>query len=303
MEFAEKHQFDWDDVRIFNAVVDGGSLRAASGTLGINHSTVFRRLKRLEDAVGARLFDRLPEGYVLTQTGEEFRRHAVRVREEIDALELAVLGRDFKPSGTIRITAPDNIAYSYLPAYFERFRAQYPAIRIELLAGGTSLDLTRREADIAVRATRKPPDYLVGRRICSLAWAFYASPAYLQAEGRPARQADLEAHRLLAGEGGASRLPAMVWLEKNLGSRIVARCNTLNAISSLAAAGYGIALLPDDQCKPDLERLFPVTPGEQTDLWLLTHPELRKTERIRLMMSHLYDSLRGDPRLQGAARA
>jgi len=294
---------DWDDVRVFNAVVDAGSLRGASLTLGVNHSTVFRRLKRLEEAVGARLFDRLPEGYVLTQTGDAFRLHAVRVREEIDALQLAVLGKDFQPGGTIRITAPDNIAYSYLPRYFEHFRAHYPAIRIELLAGGTSLDLTRREADIAVRATKKPPDYLIGRRVCSLPWAFYASPAYLAAEGRPAHQDELDTHRLVAGEGGASRLPGMVWLEKNLGSRIVARCNTLNAMSSLAVAGYGVALLPDDQFKPELERLFPVTPAERTDLWVLTHPELRRTERIRLMMNHLFDSLRADPRLKHAAGA
>lgn len=301
MNIAKMQQLDWDDLRVFIAVVDGGSLRAASLALGVNHSTVFRRLHRLEESVGARLFDRLPEGYSLTQTGEDFRAHATRVREEVDALQLAVLGKDFKPRGTIRITAPDNIAYAYLPRYFETFRSTYPAIQIELIAGGTSLDLTRREADIAVRATKTPPDYLIGRKACSLAWAFYASPEYLDSNGRPVKKKDLTSHRVIAGDGQTVRLPGMAWLDKNCRDQIVARCNTLNAMSSLAAAGFGIALLPDDQFKPELERLFPMRPEERTDLWILTHPELRKTERIRLMMKHLFDSMQSDDRLKSLA--
>jgi DNA-binding transcriptional LysR family regulator len=296
-------QLDWDDLRIFNAVVDGGSLRSASLSLGVNHSTVFRRLHRLEDSVGARLFDRLPEGYSLTQVGEELRAHAVRVREEIDALQLAVLGKDFRPRGTIRITAPDNIAYAYLPAYFETFRRLYPEIRIDLIAGGTSLDLTRREADIAVRATKKPPDYLIGHKVYSLDWAFYAATKYLQEAGRPRNQRDLKTHWIIAGDGPTARLPGMSWLDRNCANQIVARCNTLNAMSSLAEAGLGIALLPDDQSKPELERLFPITPSARTDLWILTHPELRKTERVRLMVNHLFDSMRADDRLKALAKS
>ena len=294
-------QLNWDDLRIFTAVVDGGSLRSASLALGVNHSTVFRRLNRLEESIGARLFDRLPEGYALTQIGEAFRSHAVQVREEVDALQLAVLGKDFKPRGTIRITAPDNIAYAYLPTYFEAFRSTYPEIQVELIAGGTSLDLTRREADIAVRATRSPPEYLIGRKVCSLAWAFYASPGYLEDNGRPVEQEDLAAHRIIAGDGQTSRLPGMAWLDENLAGQIVARCNTLNAMSSLAVAGYGIALLPDDQFKAELKRLFPIAPKQRTDLWILTHPELRQTERIKLMMKHLFDSMQRDERLKSLA--
>jgi DNA-binding transcriptional LysR family regulator len=303
MKNAEMQQLDWDDLRIFSAVVDAGSLRGASLKLDVNHSTVFRRLHRLEESVGARLFDRLPEGYSLTQVGEELRAHAERVRAEIDALQLAILGKDFNPRGTIRITAPDNIAYAYLPAYFEQFRRKYPAIRIDLIAGGTSLDLTRREADIAVRATKKPPEYLIGRKVYSLAWAFYAAPKYLRKNGRPRDQRDLNTHRIIAAEGSMARLPGMSWLDRNCAHHIVARCNTLNGMSSLAEAGFGIALLPDDQFKPQLERLFPMAPGVRTDLWILTHPELRKTERIRLMVNHLFESMRSDNRLKSLAVA
>lgn len=294
---------DWDDLKVFNAVVATGSLSGASGKLGVNHSTVFRRVQRLESSVGARLFDRLPEGYVLTPVGEEFKAHAERIGDEVNALQLKLSGADFKPGGTIRLTAPDNIAYTYLPEYLEKFCRIYPDIRIELVVGGTSLDLTRREADVAVRATKKPPEHLIGRKICSLRWAFYASPAYREANGGPQRQADLKTHTLIGGEGATASLPAMRWLEKRHAEQIVARCNTLNAMSALAAAGLGIALLPDDQCKPELERLFPLRPAECSDLWILTHPELRNTERIRLLVKHLVTSMREDPRLAELAVA
>jgi DNA-binding transcriptional LysR family regulator len=301
MKYAKTHHLDWDDLRVFSAMVDSGSLRGASLRLGVNHSTVFRRLNRLEESVSARLFDRLPEGYALTQTGEELKAHVQRVRDEVDALELAVLGKDFKASGTIRITAPDNIAYTYLPEHLARFRALQPAIRIEMIVGGTSLDLTRREADIAIRASKKPPDFLIGRRVCTLAWAFYAAQNYLRENGRPVQQSELKRHRIIAGEGVTARLPGMAYLDKNFAEQIVARCNTLNAMSSLAEAGYGIALLPDDQQKSSLVRLFPVVPEESTHLWILTHPELRRTERIRLMVKFLFDALQSDARLKSVA--
>lgn len=295
---AKLQALDWDDLRIFAAVVERGSLRGASLLLGINHSTVFRRLNRLEKSIGARLFDRLPEGYTLTGTGEELKTHALRVRDEVDALQLRMQGMDFRPRGNIRITAPDNIAYAYLPDHLERFRQRYPEVQIELIAGGSSLDLTRREADVAVRATKQPPEHLVGRKVCSLAWAFYAASQYVRDMGRPLNERDLRSHRIIGGEGVTGRLPGMAWLEKHLANQIVARCNTLNAMSSLAEAGYGIALLPDDQQKSALVRLFPVTPEERSDIWILTHPELRNTERIRLLVSHLVTGLRADERLR-----
>ncbi|MEJ8567656.1 LysR family transcriptional regulator [Elongatibacter sediminis] len=291
MNIANLQTLDWDDLRVFNAIVGAGSLSGAAEQLGVNHSTVFRRLRRLEQSMGARLFDRLPQGYVLTTAGHTLAEHSGRIGEEIDTLELRLLGRDYRPSGTIRVTAPDNIAYNYLPRHFETFRARYPDIRIELIVGAASLDLSRREADIAVRATSKPPEHLVGRQVCRFAWSFYAAPAYLEAMGRVDEQSRLEGHRLIAAEGSLTRLPALQWIDRNAAHQVVARCNTLNGIAALALSGLGIALLPDDQMRPGLERLFQLTPRVTSDLWVLTHPELRRTERIRLLMHHLSEEL------------
>ncbi len=292
---------NWDDLRYFLAVAEARSLQGAARRLGVNHSTVFRRINRFEDTVGARLFERLADGYQLTAAGDELLEHAGRVGEEIDLLQLKVLGKDYRPSGKIRLTAPDNIAYEYLPRYLMAFSKRYSAITLEIVVGAESLDLTRREADIAVRATTNPPPHLVGRKVFSLQWSYYAAKTYLRRKGRPKDQQALADHRIIGADGALRRIPAYRQLEAEHASEIVMTCSTLNAMSSMAVAGHGITLLPDDQIKSTLERLFPSKPSFVSDIWLLTHPELRRTERIRLLMDHLVESFRTDRRLQGVA--
>ena len=285
---------DWNDLRFFLAVARHGSLLGAAQALEVNHSTVFRRVNRFESSIGARLFDRMPDGYHLTQAGEELYEHALRIGDEFDQLELHILGKDFQPRGTVRITAPDNLAYEFLPAYLTDFYERYPDIHIELVVGAASLDLTRREADIAIRATTAPPPHLIGRRVCSLDWAFFAGHA---SRGIPRSQSQLPDHRIIGADGAMKRLPPFRRLDEIAGESIIIRCSTLNAMSAMAEAGAGIALLPDDQIKPELRRLFVLEPSFVTDIWLLTHPELRRTQRIRLLMDHLFEAFRNDERI------
>ena len=293
---------DWNDLRYFLAVASARSLMGAARDLGVNHSTVFRRINRFEETVGARLFDRLADGYHLTQAGEELLSHAFRIGEEVDLLQLKILGSDYRPSGKVRLTAPDNIAYAYLPDYLQSFSEKYPEITFELDVGAQSLDLTRREADVAVRATTSPPPHLVGREVLQLEWAFFASPSYVKQYGRPEDQASLaQGHRLIGADGSLRRIPPFKLVDANYRENVVIACSTLNAMSAMAESGYAIALLPDDQIKAGLVRLFPLAPQFKSGIWLLTHPELRFTERIRLLMEHLYHSFRADDRLLDVA--
>jgi molybdate transport repressor ModE-like protein len=200
---------DWDYLRYFLAVATTGSLLQAARKLGVNHSTVFRRINRLEEIIGVRLFDRLSEGYRLTQAGEQLLSHTERIGSEVDLLQLELSGQDIKPSGVVRVTAPENLAYQYLPTYLTSFAQAYPDIMLEIVVGSERLDLTRREADIAVRVR---------------------------------------------------------YIEKNLSDYVVARCSNLNSMSAMAEAGFGIAVMPDDQIKPQLRRLFSFKPRFVSDI-------------------------------------
>mgnify|MGYP000342027219 FL=1 len=289
---------NWDDLRFFLAVARTRSLAGAARTLGVNHSTAFRRINRFEEEVGARLFERLPDGYQLTVAGEELLTHAEHVSDEVDRLQLKVLGQDFKPGGTVRLTAPDNIATQYLPAYLAGFCERYPDIEIELDVGAAHLDLTRREADVAIRATATPPLHLVGRRAVELPWYFCATDAYVARFGRPTGFSDLAGHRVVGATGQLRNLAPFRALSEAVNEPMALRCSSLDAMAAIAEYGFAIALLPSDQASDKLQRLMRLPLSPEAALWLLTHPELRKTERIRLLMDHLYRSFRGDARLQ-----
>jgi DNA-binding transcriptional LysR family regulator len=142
---------DWDDLRFFLAVALSGSLSGAARSLGVSHSTIFRRIGNFEQQLGVRLFDRLPEGYVLTAVGEEMRDSVTRIEDEIAALSLKVAGQDQRPRGTIRITTTDLLAAGVLPRHVAAFRTEQPGIEIEVVVADSLLDLTRREADVALR--------------------------------------------------------------------------------------------------------------------------------------------------------
>ena len=288
-------ELNWSDLKYFLAVARFGSLARAAERLQVTHSTVFRRINALESSVGIKLFARLPEGYRLTDAGLEVLAYAERVSDRIDDLQRLLDNRNDRLSGVINVTAPHNLAYRFLPPLLSEFQASYPDIHINLLVGNDDLNLSRREADIAIRATQTPPDYLVGHKLVSLAWGAYAAPAYLNQHGRPETLADLEGHRIISSRMDLLRLPAFDWLERNVPpSRIVARGSDLPALSALAVAGIGIAPLPDDQAKPELDRLFTFEPGQHSDIWLLTHPDLRDNRPLQTLKGFLLERLQAD---------
>ena len=291
---------DWDHLRFFIAVADAGSLHGAARKLGVNHSTVFRRINRLEADVGARLFERLSDGYALTNAGDDLLVQARQASEHIEMLQLKVLGKDYQPSGTVRLTTPNELVQGFISQYLKSFSDRYPEIDLELLVSDEMFDLSQREADIAVRPTRDPPEYLVGQKLMTARWGYYASKQYLRTRGRPRDVASLEEHVLIGAAGSLKRIAPFSLLESERMIELRMRSSTLSGMSALAAAGCGIALLPDPRISPSLVRLFDTEPVIESDIWALIHPELKRTERVRLLMKHLVDSFRNASTRAGA---
>ena len=290
---------DLDLINDFLAVARLGKLSAAATQLRTNHSTVYRRLNQLETQLDCRLFERLQSGYQLTVAGQELLVYAERIEQEAMAAERALAGKDLTLQGEVRVTAPENVAYEILPGYLQAFHRLHPQIRVTVIVSNSELDLNRREADIAIRATPKPPDYLVGRKVVSLPWFVYGNRAYLKRAGRPKTLKDLAGHAWVGPDPCLYHIAAFAWFNRNIADeQVTTRATTLNAMATLAEAGLGLVLLPVDQMDKKLERLMLFEPGAGADLWLLTHPDLRYTGRIKVLMDFLMQALQADVRLQ-----
>ena len=278
--------FAWDDLRLALAIAEGGSLSAAARRLGVNHSTVYRRLGALEARLGTRLFDRDGGRLAATAAGEDLLISARRVETELQGLDRRLAGRDLSLSGSLRLTAPDDIAQQLLVAPLAAFRAAYPGVALELVIDNRMLSLTRREADLAVRPTNRPSESLVGRKIGPLASAVYS----LERLGQPTREGPW-----IGWDEGAGPPALRGWLAGQAAPEaVVYRSNSLLHQLAACRAGIGAAVLPCflGDGEPSLIRRSEPDPNLTTELWLLTHPDLRRTARVRALMEHLDGAIR-----------
>ena len=282
---------DWDDLRYIRALGAAGTLAGAAGRLGVHHSTVFRRLGRIEDELGVRLFDRQREGFSLTPAGEEALATAERLGTEVDDLERRLAGRDARPSGKVRLTTADTLLDGLLGPILADFRRACPAIRLEVTVGNPFLSLSRRDADIALRPTAEPPETLVGRRVADVATAVYGARAYLEQAPPPD---DLAAHDWIAPDESLAHLQSSRWLRTELAAvEPVLLCNSVNGMLAAARGGLGLAPLPCFMGDPaaELVRVHGPLPELGVGLWLLTHRDLRRVARVRALLDHLHDTL------------
>ncbi|MFK8253548.1 LysR family transcriptional regulator [Ancylobacter terrae] len=278
----------WDDFRLVKAIAEAHSLAGAAETLGVNHSTIFRRLGSLEEALGTRLFERARTGYAPTAAGEEMVRVAERMAEEIVTLERRITGQDLRPSGDLRVTTNDTLLMHLLTPLLVDFRKAYPDIRLEIIVSNASLNLSKRDADVAVRATQHPPETLIGRRTASIRWAVYSRPEMVGPDGYDhARARDFH---WVGFADNLANLPPAAWLHDHVGEeRIMYRVDTVMGLAEAAQAGAGLALLPCfiGSATPGLVRLTEPEEDINAGLWLLTHPDLRGTARVRAFMEHI----------------
>ena len=276
----------WDDLLYVLSVGRTGSLSGAARALRVNHSTVFRRIGAIEEQLGARLFERRRDGYAPTAAGEAVIALAGRLDEEVVALERKFAGQDLRPTGTVRVTTTDTMIATVTPLC-GRFRQLYPEICIELVTGNEFLNLSRRDADVALRPSRQPPDTLYGRRLSGIAFAIYGSPAYLAAAGGT----DLtRAHQWIGLDDSLSHLSVHGWIAEHVPpDRIGFRASSFVAVTEAARSGMGLALLPCYLAEGagGLERLGEPLSDLATDFWLLVHEDLRRTARVRAFIDFI----------------
>jgi len=275
---------DWDNLRFYLAVARKGSIRGASAILAVNASTVSRRIDVFEKKLGVRLFDRLPTGYVLTSAGEDMMSSAERIEDEVAALDRSVIGRDSELNGTLRVTMPAALATHLLMPDFAAFAREYPGIELEFAVSSEEFNLSKREADVAIRITNNPPDYLIGRRVAKISKAIYASEHYL-------KQHDVKNHpERLHWVGWEDNEPRPQWIKDSEfpKSPIHHQTNDLHVQLEVARSGMGLAMLPCFMADPvpNLRRLT-LTQDGCGNIWILTHKDLRATARVRTFMDFM----------------
>jgi len=276
----------WDDYRVVLAIGRAGSLNGAAKTLAISHPTVFRRINAIERALGVRLFDRARDGYAPTPAGEDVVAVAIDLEARIDALERQIAGRDERPAGTVRIATTDTLLAGPLPPLVAAFRARNPQIVLEFAAGNSLANLSRREADVALRPSGDPPENLVGRKLARIAFAVYRA--------RSQRRADPETDAWVVPDDSLSHLRMARWLaERGHDRRASLRANGLVALRDAAAQGMGLCLLPCylGDLSPALARVGEPIAELENELWLLTHPDLRRVAQLVEHGAHARDAL------------
>jgi len=282
---------NWDDLRYILAIAREGSLGAAAKALGVNHSSVYRRLDGFEKTLGARLFERQRTGYRLTAQGEVLADTARRIEAEALAVELQLVGTDLKLSGTIRVSTGEVLGLYLLPPLLKGFASLYPEVRIELSLNNRMADLARRDADVVVRATANPPEHLVGRRVGTIGFCAYAHENYLDRAGR---SKPLASYRWLGFDERLSALAPARWLlEQCPGLQHQFRFDSFAAMLEAAGAGLGAAVLPCfvAEGRAGIERLGTPHLDPGFGVWVLTHPDLRRSARIRAFTRDIGDRI------------
>ena len=292
---------NWDDLRHFLAVSRLGSLNAAAKSLGVDKSTVFRRLRSLEKYLGTQVFDRRQHGkYELTAAGESLATQAQQIEEATFNIDREVQGQDLDLSGTIKVTTAEDIAVVLLPRHLLAFEEAYPAISIELLTANRYFSLGRGEADVAIRpGESSSEDRVIPRRICQTYFGLFASPGYLDKYGEPGNREDLSRHRIVRWKGELTEAGFDSLIEHYEQPGAVHGSNSLMAQCAMAEAGLGIALLPDFVGQMN-DKLVPVLPDIRIDsgyIWLLHHDEMRRVARVRVFVDFMFEALRRDPNL------
>ena len=286
----------WDDLRYVLAVYSTGSVAAAARRLNVSNVTVFRRLKIMEKQLGVRLFDRTRKGYMATPPALEIVRQAERIEDEVGALERRIWRQDQELSGVVRITAPDSTGAFVVAPLIGELHQLHPNITIELNLDNRVFNMSKRDADIAIRPTTSPPENLIGHRLTPLVYAPFAAKKLM---GRSkSRKHDLASLPWVGLDssytGGSAVTVYQRYVERNATSgRIILRVNSALAMAHAVRDGVGLGVLTCIGAARlgGLVQVGPAIDELRSDLWILSHPELRDVARVASVYAFLREAI------------
>ncbi|MCX7305712.1 MAG: LysR family transcriptional regulator [Hyphomicrobiales bacterium] len=290
---------NWDDVRIFLAVARAGQILGAARRLELNHATVSRRIVALEDSLGAKLFRRLTTGTELTPAGERFLAVAERMEADMIAARSELAGGDDDVSGTVRIGAPDGFGVAFLASRLGALTAQHRDLRIQLVPVPRSFSLSRREADIAITTERPTEGRLVAQKLVDYSLGLYASRSYAEANGLPATQSELRAHRLIGYVPDLVVSSSLAYAQEfspdwDAAFAISSALGQVEAVRS--GAGIGILHSFIARALPDLVAVDAARPILRA-YWLVYHESVRPLRRIQVVAGHILHAVEKERRL------
>ena len=291
MNATSQYRIDASDLEVILALVRTGTLAKAGERLSVDASTVFRSVQKMEKGLGQRLFERSRSGYMPSELAQELARHAERLEAALEGARSAAQMDPEHVTGTVRITTTDTILHGLIAPALKSLHARHPLLGFELHSGNELANLTRRDADIAVRATKRPPQHLVGKHVGPIRVALFS-----------ARQGGITAFdenvagavNWIAPDDALPEHPSVVWRRKHFPRVTPAfRVNSILTVAELVGQGLGIGLLPTflARARSDLVQLTGVLDECQTELWLLTHAESRHLRRVSTVYTHLAQHL------------
>lgn len=277
--------WQWDDVRFFLAVSRNGSLSGAARALRVDHATVGRRIAAFEEQLGSRLFDRTPEGFAITAAGQAILAQCEAMENAAASVDRLVAGHDARLSGLVRVATTEGLAHTLIVPALASLVREHAQLQVEVMANPARLDITRRQADIAVRLGRPTDPDVICRKLGDCGFALYGARPYLAAAPDRAKG--------LSGQTAVSYLGAPTWFSAALGgARVALLSNSPFVQLEAVSQGIGIGLFPCflGDSDPELERLSQAEPPELQAVWMIIHRDLRRVAKIRLVASAIADA-------------
>jgi len=281
--------FDWNDLRVFLLLARERTLAATARSLRVNQSTVGRRLGGLERAAGTRLFERTPQGYVLTPAARAVLETIEQIERDAIAVERHLLGQDARVAGRVRLATSESLAKWFIVPHLPALRRAHPELIVELVAGNAPADLARREADVSLRMKKPEQPQLRARRLGVASWAIYAAETYLAGRRRPSLREHYAGQDVVSFAAELGGTVGARWVQTHADrARVAFTTNSMTTYAEAVAAGVGIGAIPcvyGDR-EPRLKRLLPAVIGHH-DLWLVVHPDVRDSARVRAVLAFL----------------